>query len=779
MHDLIRIRSRWGIGISLAWLFVPTLALSAPPPRVPPQPVVRRVQIQVGRPVPVQQSQFAADGELILVDRRRVQMLKQAENLLDSERHLEGIELLQAILAGDQDGFYKPTGDEERFRSLRAETQAIIGRLPEVPLQSYRLKYGANAARDLQEAFAAGSVGKVADVARLYFHTAAGAKAAYWLGNRNYDRGSFVAAAMQYEKLRAFPQAARVFEPFLSLRAAICWQRIGQQDKARTVVTALLKTHGDQTIRVAGAPRKLADLGSDIKRWPRELIGLQNGLAQGTTTSNWLMTHGNLQRNALVSRPLTDKAAVDWQQSTIEDPETLDPTEQTDLDVKLQDFARNPPANGFPVREAIVVGNIALTRTAANVSAYDLKTGQHLWQRFADYRLLALAGRTSDAFNNDNLLKQWVSERVWNDRVFGRLSSDGQRVYHIEHCHLFDRSKHLPYLRTNRLVAIHPFEWDGGLDWQVGGEESFDSARFIDESFEFEPLELAGRFFLGPPMPLGDELYCLAEHGAEIELNVLDARTGSLRWSQPLVGVTTNTTNNVIRRLSGAVPAYAEGVLVCPTTTGKIVALDLSSRTLLWAYDVNVAGGVPKAPAQPQGLRFRGRNIQRPTPVPYTAAVENTPVIRDGRVYVFSPTGKKLCCLDLIDGRLLWTTTCKNGRWVVAADRGQVVLVEDKSVRVLHADTGKDVHEKPMVLPQVVTGRGLVCDQHVYVPAGDSLHMVSIPKATITESLPAPPNTTWGQLTVAGGRLVSQGPQQLTVVPWPKTAPPQPAPQDE
>ena len=38
------------------------------------------------------------------------------------------------------------------------------------------------------------------------------------------------------------------------------------------------------------------------------------------------------------------------------------------------------------------------------------------------------------------------------------------------------------------------------------------------------------------------------------------------------------------RRLAGASPSLAEGILVCPTSAGAVVAVDLATRTLRWGY---------------------------------------------------------------------------------------------------------------------------------------------------------------------------------------------------
>ncbi len=101
---------------------------------------------------------------------------------------------------------------------------------------------------------------------------------------------------------------------------------------------------------------------------------------------------------------------------------------------------------------------------------------------------------------------------------------------------------------------------------------------------EDEP-KLAGTFFLGPPLPLEGKLYVLAEmKTSEIKLCVLDAKTGKLDWSQQIAVVEQNIQQDPLRRLSGCSPSYADGVLICPTTAGAVVAVDLANRTLRWGY---------------------------------------------------------------------------------------------------------------------------------------------------------------------------------------------------
>ena len=184
----------------------------------------------------------------------------------------------------------------------------------------------------------------------------------------------------------------------------------------------------------------------------------------------------------------------------------------------------------------------------------------------------------------------WLTERFWWDATRGTLASDGRQVYLIKDLGgnaggnrdaRQRRSADVPPPRlecshrinriSNKLFACE-LKTQGKLKWEVGGP-----------SGEEEP-KLAGAFFLGPPLPLQDKLYVLAEIKGEIKLCVLDAATGHLDWSQQLAAVETNIQQDPLRRLVGCSPSFADGVLVCPTSAGAVVAVDIANRSLLWGY---------------------------------------------------------------------------------------------------------------------------------------------------------------------------------------------------
>ena len=66
----------------------------------------------------------------------------------------------------------------------------------------------------------------------------------------------------------------------------------------------------------------------------------------------------------------------------------------------------------------------------------------------------------------------------------------------------------------------------------------------------------------------------------------MSSATGETIWSQPLaeVDVEYDINNRDDRKQLGLSPTFADGILVCPTGAGAAIAVDLTARTLLWAY---------------------------------------------------------------------------------------------------------------------------------------------------------------------------------------------------
>ena len=104
---------------------------------------------------------------------------------------------------------------------------------------------------------------------------------------------------------------------------------------------------------------------------------------------------------------------------------------------------------------------------------------------------------------------------------------------------------------------------------------------------------------------------------------------------------------NSIRTLSGSCLAFADGILVCPTSSGAIVAVDTQRRWLLWSYTYPHTSNWN---AQNQRLSY---GQQTPNKLGKQWA-DGTPIIADGKVITSPVDSAHLHCLNLLTGELEW-----------------------------------------------------------------------------------------------------------------------------
>ena len=151
-------------------------------------------------------------------------------------------------------------------------------------------------------------------------------------------------------------------------------------------------------------------------------------------------------------------------------------------------------------------------------------------------------------------------------------------------------------------------------------------------------------------------------------------------WSQQLAIAERDILADPWRRLSGASPSYADGVLVCPTSTGAVVAVDLATRSLLWGYRYDrQSSSSMQANMLLMQMRLMGYHTASPTGHWLDASVS----IAGGRVLLTPLESDALHCLNLADGKLLWKLDRQDELYVACVHRDNVVLVGPNDVRAV------------------------------------------------------------------------------------------------
>ena len=309
----------------------------------------------------------------------------------------------------------------------------------------------------------------------------------------------------------------------------------------------------------------------------------------------------------------------------------------------------------------------------------------------------------------------------------------------------------MPLAKTYNRLAARELKTEGKLKWEVGGPGGED-----------EP-KLAEAFFLGPPLPLQGRLYVLAEmKGQEIRLVALSAKTGKLDWSQQLCRVEQNIAQDPERRAGGASPSFADGVLVCPTSAGAVVAVDLTSRSLLWGYQY------------PRGQQL-GINRVNAMRMPVFAGadrrtgdrwVDGMVTIADGRVLLTPVESDQILCLNLIDGEVKWKFDRESNLYVACVDAGHVILVGRNlvtaySLTEMDAKTSKPKQVWSFELPAgaMPSGRGFYSGHRYFLPLSSAeVAEVDLTGGAIVSRARSRLGAVPGNLICHRGEIVSQAP---------------------
>lgn len=630
--------------------------------------------------------------------------ISEAELAVQEGRFSEAVEVLGTILADAEaeDYFLSASGQEGAQLSLKAQATRLLGQMPPKGRQLYEDRFGAEARRIYDGAVVSGDLHALADITRMYFHTEAGYAATMLLGRYRLDEGRPLAAALCFKRLVDSGAASR-YEPQLSILLANCWRLAGQPEAARDVLLALKRRQPDAKLRIGDRDITLFENDDQALPWLEQTVKL-GPLGEQGDTSQWALYRGDPARNARGrgAMPLRNKR---WHVPTINDP----PDE--DIAKRLLKQYHERSVAVLPAFQPIAVQNLVLMRTPERMIAVDFVTGKRIWEypwfespySGSRSQIGTRAGNNSPSPRDDEL-----SQRLFEDAAYGQIASDGKSAFLLDKLRYATTSRYagrvimMPGGRArtqdssqfNELVAVD-LKTQGKLRWVVGGELGGEEPR------------LAGAFFLGPPLPLLGQLYVLAEFNGEIRLVVLDARTGHLDWAQQIALLEgQSVVFDRTRRLAGATPSFADGVLVCPTSAGAVVAVDVATRSLLWGYQYK---------QESIDRRFR-RIVTTPQRALGSRWDDATVTIADGRVLLTPVESNELLCLDLLTGESLWENNLPRGEmlFVAGVHDGHVIVVGKDAVRGLRLADAEPAWETP--LDAMPSGRGFISDDFYFQP---------------------------------------------------------------
>lgn len=697
--------------------------------------------------------------DLFPVSRFHSNNLNDASKLIADKKYSVGIPVLQSMLEASEDFVSNEKGLD--FVSLKRLALQAIANLPEEGKRFYLLEYGAVAEQLLNRAIEQDDIDLLQEVVRRYFFTKAGADAAYFLGAYYLERGDFWAATRQWESLSKQHPLAASKEPHLTFKLAVAWYHIGNQGKCRQALMRLKRLiEGGAYQFPNGKKVMLFTEQENPVEWLSHLVGRPD-LRAAREQKNWSMYRGGSSRlsSAAFAVPSTQPL---WRFSTIKNPRAVDQENANQLETiiqKLGNYRRKHNNGVLPAASPLIIHDKVIFRTHRNLKAVSLTSGKLSWETALSDELYRELLRDLPSEEEELIgaprtpLEMYLTQRAWQDYTVGHLSTDGNLVYSVENVgFIAGFSQYSQLKRDNVLVPksynrLMAFEVDSGkFVWEIGGPRMQNA------------IDYSGHYFLGPPLPLDGKLYCLAEEGREFRLLVLDAQTGKSLWTQslyrtqyPIARDITNRQNlDHARRRMGLSPSMAHGVIVCQTGSGCTVGIDAINHRLLWR---NLEEGGREIGKYEIFSRDINKNNE--------GWAEFSPVIYGDRVLIYSRKLQSIQCLNLFDGRLLWSRPRRSNLFIATIQDGKILLVGNDQIEAIKLSDGSPAWPKSRSIAEL-SGRGIVVKNTYFQPveSGEILS-IRISDGLILARTRVSTDSFIGNLIAGNGVIVSQNETEL------------------
>lgn len=662
--------------------------------------------------------------------------LDKARKSIDDGRTDAALEQLQLVLDHPEDSLVRTRSG--RALSTRLIANRLLGSLPADDIDRYRLQHGDSARRLLDSAKSSSDVQILVEVATRYFHTAAGQEAADRLGTMYLDRGQFGMASRWYTLLWEFDSDVTQDARWRA-KAALAFRESNQSERLEQLWPT---TQDQEPVLLAGR-----DVG-DFREWLETIPPIE--APDRRAVEEWWTLYGNSDRTARL-RGGTPVLIPRWSIPLTENQLIIEQLQ--DIADDLEDQQRAPVPTMYPIT---VNGQVAF-RTLRGVQIADAVSGTALWQTREDWSPDQLLTRgLVSRYQPQSSDRHPLVNLLYRDAVFGLISTDGRRLFVLENHALMSQNQpgyspwngqihHNDRLRrdwsVNKLVA---YDVRGGHPaWEAGG------TRFNEQL----DLPLAGHYFYGPPTLDRDELLLVGENEErEIRLFGLDPESGASNWSQLIGYCDAGIDQDLGRRWWISQVAARNGVVVVPTTTGWLVAVDRLNHSLLWAYRFST-------PNENKGHR---PSAKQRSVVPYKSLNErwspSAPII-SGRFVVFTPPEENvIVCLDLLSGERKWQAPQSTFLYLAGVFDERVLLVGRQSITALALDTGTTIWTRPFDSTDgTPSGRGVAVDEDYLLPlTGGGLLTLAIADGTLKQRTFLPPDhQPLGNLLMYRGQLLS------------------------
>ncbi|MDX1968652.1 MAG: PQQ-binding-like beta-propeller repeat protein, partial [Planctomycetaceae bacterium] len=348
---------------------------------------------------------------------------------------------------------------------------------------------------------------------------------------------------------------------------------------------------------------------------------------------------------------------------------------------------RSHGVRAWPSSHPLVVGDLVWLRTAAGLTAWHLETG---------------AERSQISLPEGPVFLESVGRRLAADSLFGRLSSDGRRIF-LVHGPSGNQSHPFGFgaVSAANEAAKEPHNFLAAYDsvtqeflWRVGGAAAGPTYALADE------------FFCGPPLVVDDVLFVIGQQHSELQLLAIRADQGELLWKLALGDVPRALAVDPARQRIACTPILVRGQLLCPTGAGAVLAVNPLTRSITWVQRHGAA-------LRELAARPRSENTTYLPDLWWEGWREAQILGTGSSVIVASPESEMLYAADVDSGRRLWSAPRDKGLCLLGTSPGGAVVVEPFAVRMHDLRNGAVLWRSEI---GDVVGRGVLTDTHAVVP---------------------------------------------------------------
>ena len=205
-------------------------------------------------------------------------------------------------------------------------------------------------------------------------------------------------------------------------------------------------------------------------------------------------------------------------------------------------------------------------------------------------------------------------------------------------------------------------------------------------------------------------------------------------------------------------PTYDNGVMICPTGAGALVAIDLGDRMIRWGVTYSRNVGINRA------MMARGRAMDISQLMQRWHS--GTAIVAENTVLVTPIESDRLLGLDLLTGTSRFPQQNRiNLRYLAGARDGRFFVVGPNQMRAFDLQNGRELWNSPrnmLASGQVISGIGVFGDGEYLLPTStNEIIRVSLDDGTTLGRRRT--RYPLGNLVAAGGEIISQSPTKLTV----------------